>query len=428
MGARSRGSALYGTVRILFSFVGGNGHFEPLVPIARAARDAGHTVAFTASSSMVSTVEASGFPCTATTPAATPPAATTPATTSAAATTPAAITPAATVPADTPPAATTGPPSDRLPLLPVDMRREEQDLREHFVREAGPVRAAGIVALCADWRPDLLVCDEADFGCVVAAERLGLPYATVLVIAAGSFVRPDVIANALDEVRAGFGLPADPDLAALSRHLVLSPFPPSFRDPADPLPPTAHSIRLSEVTERAPAGAEPNVYFTLGTIFNRESGDLFQRVLAGLRDLPVNVLVTVGRHIDPAEFGAQPANIRIERYVPQAEVLPHCDLVVSHGGSGSVVGALAHGVPSVLVAMGADQPLNAARCVALGVGRVLDPVAATPADVREAVSAVLSEPSYRRNAERLRDEIAALPGPEWAVPLLERLGEHRPPP
>jgi MGT family glycosyltransferase len=163
------------------------------------------------------------------------------------------------------------------------------------------------------------------------------------------------------------------------------------------------------------------VYFTLGTVFNHESGDLFHRALAGLRDLPINLLVTVGREIDPASLGAQPRHVRVERFVPQADVLPHVDLVVSHAGSGSVLGALAFGRPMVLAPMGADQPLNAERCAALGVGRVLDAVRATPADVRDAVGAVLEDPSCRAAASRLRDEIAALPAPEVAVGLLERL-------
>ena len=98
-----------------------------------------------------------------------------------------------------------------------------------------------------------------------------------------------------------------------------------------------------------------------------------------------------------------------------------------HGGSGSVLGALAHGLPLVLLPMGADQPQNAQRCAALGAGRVLDVIAATPDDVRDAVSAVLSEPSYRAAAERLRDELAALPGPEHAVALVERLATERRP-
>jgi len=71
--------------------------------------------------------------------------------------------------------------------------------------------------------------------------------------------------------------------------------------------------------------------------------------------------------------------------------------------------------------MGADQPLNGARAEALGVARVLDPVAATPAEVRDAVAAVLGEPSTRDAARRLQQEFAALPGPDHAVALLERL-------
>jgi MGT family glycosyltransferase len=255
-------------------------------------------------------------------------------------------------------------------------------------------------------------------------------------MAAGSFVRTEVVGAALNELRAEHGLPPDPDLAMLSRYLVLSPFPPSYRDPAFPLPATAHAFRPF-MLDPAVADADPSfvtslpeaptVYVTLGTIFNMESGDLFSRVLTGLRMLPVNLVVTVGRHIDPAEFGPQPSNVHIERYVPQVAVLPHCDLVVSHGGSGSVVGALAHGLPSVLIPMGADQPLNAARCADLGVAQVLDPVTATPGTVREAVAMVLADPRYRRAAERLRDEIAALPAPAQAIMLLERLAaEQRP--
>jgi UDP:flavonoid glycosyltransferase YjiC (YdhE family) len=320
--------------------------------------------------------------------------------------------------------------SERLPLLALDLDREDRDLREGFVRRLALGRAEALLALCATWQPDLLVCDEIDFGAMVAAERLGLPYASVLVIAAGSFVRLEVVGEALNELRAVHGLAPDPELQMLSRHLVLAPFPPSFRDPAFPLPATAHSIRpLTPHTVREGAttpfatglpGA-PIVYFTLGTVFNVESGDLFERVLAGLRDLPVNVVATVGRELDPASFGPQPTNVRIERYIPQAEILPYCAAVVSHGGSGSVIGALAHGLPMVLIPMGADQPRNAARCADLRVARVLSALAATPDDVRVAVEEVLESPEYSAAAEVLRSEIMALPRPEHAVSLLEGL-------
>jgi UDP:flavonoid glycosyltransferase YjiC (YdhE family) len=86
-----------------------------------------------------------------------------------------------------------------------------------------------------------------------------------------------------------------------------------------------------------------------------------------------------------------------------------------------VTGALAHGLPLVVAPMGADQPMNAARCEALSVDRVLDALGATPRDIGVAASSVLGDPGYRRAAERVKDEIAALPGAEHVVALLEEL-------
>jgi UDP:flavonoid glycosyltransferase YjiC (YdhE family) len=383
---------------MLFAYTGGRGHLEPLVPVARAAAAAGHTIAFAATPSMTATVNAIGFDAFPIGPRG------------------------------------SGKPRKRTPLREVDIEREEREFRERFVREGSRLRAPGVLALCKVWRPDLLVIDETDFGSMVAAETAGLPYASLVVlIATGSFVRPDVVGDELSELRAEYGLSPDPELTMLSRHLVLAPGPPSFRDPRFPLPATAHSFRPTAIEpasgEAGPPPwpmalpAAPTVYFTLGTEFNVESGDLFARVLEGLGALEVNVVATVGEPIDPTEFESLPQHVHVERFIPQATVLSHSSAVVSHAGSGSVLGALAHGLPQVLIPMGADQPFNAARCDALGVARVLDAVEATPKLVRDAVSAVLFGAAYRNAAERLRDEIAALPGPESAVSLLERLAD-----
>ena len=164
---------------------------------------------------------------------------------------------------------------------------------------------------------------------------------------------------------------------------------------------------------------------TLGTVFAQESGDLFPRLIAAVRDLPVDVLVTVGPAIDPAELGPQPAHVRVERSVPLADVLPRCAAVVTHGGSGTVVAALAAGVPCVVLPLGADQPWNADRVAALGAGLVLDATTATPTQVRAALTEVLTVPAFRRAAEALQAEVAALPGGERAADELERLAIAR---
>ena len=175
------------------------------------------------------------------------------------------------------------------------------------------------------WRPDVLVTDETFFAAPLAAERLSLPYATFVVTATGSMLRPDVLAGPLDEVRAELGLPADPTLAAAGRYLVLAPCPPSFRDPRFPLPATGHCIRPGALDQPAVEPFDwpgrrpdrPTVYVTLGTEFNLESGDLFWRLVAGLRRVEVNTLVTTGHDLDPAELGPQPPHVEIRRYVPQ---------------------------------------------------------------------------------------------------------------
>jgi UDP:flavonoid glycosyltransferase YjiC (YdhE family) len=365
-------------MRILSTFVGGRGHFHPMLPIARALASAGHTVTFACQQSMVQTVHDSGFS-----------------------------------------ALVSGPDLDggatRRPLLAPSREREDSDLREGFARKAARLRAADILAL--SYRPDVIVCDECDFGAMIAAEVMGIPHVTVLSNASGSFVRYSVVGSALNEVRALHGLAPEPDLRMLHRHLVLSPFPPSLRDPAYPLPATAHTIRTQDVV----SSSGDAVYFTLGTIFNTESGDLLGRVLAGLSALAVPVIMTVGAHIDPAEFGPQPSHVQISRFIPQSIVLPQCALVVSHGGSGSLTGTIAHGLPTVLIPLGADQLVNADRCSGLGFGKVLDAVTVTPAEVTSAASAVLSDPSYRSAAQDLMDELAVQPGPPHAVKLIEAL-------
>ena len=85
------------------------------------------------------------------------------------------------------------------------------------------------------------------------------------------------------------------------------------------------------------------------------------------------------------------------------------------------MGCLSAGIPMVVIPVQGDQPRNAQRCADLGAGVVVGPEERTPAVIQTAVRAVLADPSYRENAALLRDEIAALPGMDRAVELLERL-------
>jgi UDP:flavonoid glycosyltransferase YjiC (YdhE family) len=387
-------------MRVLFSFVGGTGHAEPMVPIARVLRDAGHTVAFVGHPRYLPALEARGFLC---------------------------------FEVD---GHFAGAPLERRPLLVPSRLDEDRVLREHYATEVPRRRVARYVELYDTWAPDLVIRDEVDFAAAVLTEELEIAHAVVLVLAAGSFIRPQVVAGPLDQLRAERCLRPDPDLVALHRGLVLSPFPPSFRDPASPLPATSHCFRAPPYRSDADCGSLPSwwaqldgrpvVHVTLGTVFAMESGDLFPRLLTGLGQLPVEVVATVGRDINPADFGPQPEHVHVEQWVPQAVLLPHTDLVVSHGGSGTVVAALAHGLPQVVIAMGADQMHNADRVQALGVGRALHPVTTSPAEIRDTVAALLTDHRARSAAVRMQREITSLPGPDSALTLLEAVARHPP--
>jgi MGT family glycosyltransferase len=157
----------------------------------------------------------------------------------------------------------------------------------------------------------------------------------------------------------------------------------------------------------------------MGTVFNTPG--LFGGIVDGLADLGVRVLVTVGPQGEPAAVGPQPDHVRVERYVPQTQVLPHCDVVVSHAGSGTALASLALGIPQLCLPQGADQFLNAAAISTAGAGLSLHPDAAAPDAIRDAVRRLLDQPSYRTAATAIGTSIAAMPSPDDVAAVLEDL-------
>jgi UDP:flavonoid glycosyltransferase YjiC (YdhE family) len=390
-------------VRILFSTLPSAGHFHPLVALARAARQAGHDVAFATAVSFCPTVEAVGF---------------------------------RAFPAG----------FDRhgaaLDELFPPMRTLTGIEFTRFVN--GHIRISveaaqmvpDLLALAAIWPPDLIVRDAAEYGGCVAAEMLGVPHASVrTAVTPSSYAGRHLVAAELAALRGVYGLPSDPELEMPFRYLHLACEPPGLWPADDPPAPTSHLVR-PEPFDRpggealpdwvADLGTEPTVCATLGTFMNR-SADVFRAVLDGLRGEGLNVVVTVGRDQDPAQFGPQPEHVHIERYIPLSLLLPSCALVVCQSGFSTVVTALGQGLPLVLIPLGADQPLVAQQVARLGVGPVLGPAERTPAAIQAAVRAVLGEPSYRSNAEGVRDQMASLPGVEHAVALLNQLANERQP-
>src|SRR5947208_3407818 len=110
----------------------------------------------------------------------------------------------------------------------------------------------------------------------------------------------------------------------------------------------------------------------------------------------------------------------IERYIPQSLLLPICSLVITHGGSDTIMDALSMGLPMVIIPIAADQPQNAQLCAQAGAASVIEPDERTPEAILHSVRMVLRDPTYRQAAQRLQQEIQEMPGLEYAVELLER--------
>ena len=165
-------------------------------------------------------------------------------------------------------------------------------------------------------------------------------------------------------------------------------------------------------------GGSPLVLIGLSSTVMSGEQELLQRAADALGQLPVRGLVTTGPAVNPAAIRA-PANVSVRRWVRHADVLPYCSAVLTHGGHGTVMKALAAGVPLVVAPLGRDQPDNAARVVHAGAGLWISKKAGVPA-LRDAIARVLDEPRYQIAARRMAATLAAERDEGLVVDELER--------
>jgi len=267
---------------------------------------------------------------------------------------------------------------------------------ETTVRHTEPVMSELIAAV----RPDLVVYEILAIGAAAAAARHGVR-----------------------AIAFGLGLWNPPlrmfyDLAGVSADLpggYFDAIPASLQNPV-PLPERSLPLRPVPWAPTAasmppwPDKRRPRVYVTLGTVAFG-AVEVLRRAVLETAAHDVDVLVAVGPEGDPTLLGDLPSNVRLERFVPQAEVLRQVDLAVHHGGAGTMLGVLANGLPQLILPQGADQPFNAIAIERAGAGRALSNEAQTPGAIEAAVGALLADGPERLAAKRIAAEIAAMPSP-----------------
>ncbi|CAD5989639.1 glycosyltransferase [Agreia sp. COWG] len=383
-------------LRIVFSFPRGRGHLAPLLPIARRAAAVGHQTALIGAREAV--LEQTGF--------------------------------TRLVPRDIRlPSSTAGTGAMR----PFDAERVLQKVEEVFLGQAAYGALIDVYGLLTEWSADVLVCGEFDFGAMTAAEEAGIPCVVVTAFATASNTWRDSIRVPIQQLRFAAGLAPDPHLTMLDGALTVVPATATMRPDSDFGGPVMR-LRPTPAEIAAPhpaaawfrAGDEAlRVYITLGTEFNTSSGDLFTRILEGVAGLPARILVTTGPWVDPRTIepraGLGPSAVRVEHYVPQAEVMECADLIVNHGGSGSIVGALHAGVPVIVFPLGADQVPNARYVEAVGAGVMMSAASATPDEIGEIASQIASTPGYRSAARAAGEELRSLPAVEEVVAAIEHV-------
>ncbi|MDW3848645.1 activator-dependent family glycosyltransferase [Micromonospora sp. BRA006-A] len=306
-----------------------------------------------------------------------------------------------------------------------------------------------LVALARDWQPDLVVWDTMTFAGAVAARASGAAHARLL-------YGLDIVGN----MRAAFtghlarrppALRDDPMAEWLGFSLerygcdgfaedmvvgdfTIDQFPPSLRFPLG-----LHTVPVRYVPYNGRAVAPgwlhersrpKRVCVTLGLSHRDERGGdraAIGDLLAALADLDVEVVATLNAAQTRA-LSAVPDNVRIVDFVPLDVLLPTCDAVVHHGGSGTLTTAMRHGVPQLIVPHMVWDSINTARRLeARGAGLyVRDIDRLSGGELPAALSRLLGEPSFAAEADRLRREIAGTPSPNHIVPVLEELaGEYR---
>jgi len=288
--------------------------------------------------------------------------------------------------------------------------------RELFGRLCTSAMLPAMEAAFAEWQPELVLREPCEYAAAILAARHGVAQAQIAIsqseVEASALETASPVLEAFESGIAGqirsspyltrFPASLDPESYADTRR---------YREPHD---------RRARLANWWPGDLRPLAYMTFGSVAGGMpiAPEVYKLALEVARVLPSRVLLTVGHRTNMTRLGLIPPNVRVEAWVPQDDVFAEASLVINHGGSGTVFGALAAGLPQVIVPLFADHLRNAHRLEGAGAGlcveirpdntegRNIDMNAA--ARIAEAATTVLSDAAYTSAARTIGQEMARL--------------------
>jgi len=316
-------------------------------------------------------------------------------------------------------------------------------------------------------RPDMVVSDFTFPGACLAAEMKDTPYVTIY-HAGLCFKGPGIppfgsglpigeawgrkgrlykrlsglleknIESTVGRARRRLGLPpSENNFLTLSPWLTLVLTAEAMEAPRFALPPTVFFIGPCLTGRRNLPHEEdfpfdrlsrdkPRIYVSLGTFFNNRPR-VFNKIISAFSDGRFQLIVKAGRAFARLSSQRNPSNVLLFRNVPQLDVIPRVDAVISHGGNNTVNETLSAGKPLLVMPVGGEQGDNAARVEYLGVGLRADIERSTAQEIRMKLTRLIEEPTFRQRAKEVARSLAKTEGPPTAARFITHISQTRQP-
>jgi len=290
----------------------------------------------------------------------------------------------------------------------------------------------GILTILDTFKPDVIINDHQLFSGAIAAYNRKIPYATSVTAPAAVKMMEDLPGIHEWEIKQIVGLQQElgieDDKSVVCSDALTMIFTSQYFF-GDMSLPAGYKFIGPVIRHRAAVtsfdwsklyhlGDMPRILVSIGTTFDHAyKKEFFQKVIEGLGDQPVSVVVVS----DPALFDEWPDNFIVQERVPQLELLPHLDAVVCHGGHNTVCESLSHGLPLVVIPIAYDQSHVAGRVTYMESGLRLNYKRFKAVHLQEAVWEILKNPAYREAAQRIQQSFEESGGATTAANLLEQL-------